>query len=485
MDILRRTILLVLVLLLLLFAAPVVGAKGPTLHSDTTVRIQNEYVHIAVSDRGTLTMGTTGGDPYVTGDENKALLFGFPTPPLYSFASLRIVAGAKTIDHRLYEAPVALGPQVQGDAIVTAWEIDGVRVTQTIGFFVNPYSGRPDMAHIRYTVRNTSAGSLQAGVRSLLDTQVGDNDYAPFFIPGLGATHREASFEGNALPDYFKAYESPTYSEEALRGMGFVRGFGLSAPDRFAICTWKTSRGGGAGIFDTTWDYAITPGAELGDSSVAYWWNPRSLEPGAEFTVSTAYGLAGPAGGTATLDAPASVGCSTEPFEVTLRVRNTSLELLRNGAATISLPAGASLVDGHGSTVSIGDLDPGQSADVIWQVHITTQDAGDIALMATVGFDNLPAPMTATTTVERPDCHPPTATPTVPYMPPPESTPTATATPTPTVPYMPPPESTPTATAPPTATPTPPPDIPEPGSVLLLLGGLGALGAWVRKSRKR
>jgi hypothetical protein len=465
MGILRRTILLMLTLLLLSSAALVVSAKGPALQSDGAVHLQNAYVHIAVSERGTLTMGTTGGDPYVTGDENKPLLFGFPTPPLYSFASLRILTGAKTIDHRLYELPTALGPQVQGDAIVTAWETEGVRVTQTIGFFVNPYSGRPDMAHIRYTVRNISAGALQAGVRSLLDTQIGDNDYAPFFIPGLGTTNREASFEGNALPDYFKAYESPTYSEEALRGMGFVRGFGLSAPDRLAICTWKATRGGGVGIFDTTWDYAITPGTELGDSSVAYWWNPRTLEPGAEFTVSTAYGLAGPAGGTATLDAPASVGCSTEPFAVTLRVTNTSLEVLRNGTATISLPDGASLADGHGATVSIGDLDPGQSADVIWQVRITTLNAGNIVLTANVGFDNLPAPMTATTTVERPACHPPTPTPTVPYMPPPESTPTATTTPT--------------------ATPTPPPDIPEPGSMLLLLGGLGALGAWVRKNRKR
>ncbi|MBC7337265.1 MAG: hypothetical protein H5U01_13515, partial [Clostridia bacterium] len=90
--------------------------------------------------------------------------------------------------------------------------------------------------------------------------------------------------------------------------------------------------------------------------------------------MSTVYGLAGPAGGTAALSVPASVGCSVEPFELLLTVRNTSLEVLRNGSAMLGLPAGTNLAPGYHATVGLGDLAPGQMTTVSWQAQITALD---------------------------------------------------------------------------------------------------------------
>ena len=214
--------------------------RAQRIQSQGSVTISNDYIKVVVATEGTVNMGTTGGDPGFSGDENKPLLFGYPNPRRTSFASLRVIANGKTIDHRLGHSLLpSSGPTRDGDAVSVAYDTGDVVVTERITFLESPFSGRPDMALLRFTVRNTSTSSLQAGVRNMLDVEVGNNDSAPFFVPGVGTLDTEREFSGGSLPGYFTAFESRTFEEDSLRAMGLVSGYGMTSPDRFALATWQ------------------------------------------------------------------------------------------------------------------------------------------------------------------------------------------------------------------------------------------------------
>ena len=124
--------------------------KGAALASQGSVTMENSFIRLVVSIEGTMNLGTTGGNPDFDGDENKALLFGYPNPRRTSFASVKVIAGGDTVEHRLGHSLLpTYGPVREGDAIVTGWEIDGVNVTQYLSFFENPYSGNKDMVLMR------------------------------------------------------------------------------------------------------------------------------------------------------------------------------------------------------------------------------------------------------------------------------------------------------------------------------------------------
>jgi len=432
------------------------GPKVPGLLSAATVSLENAYIKVIVGDNGAMVVGTTGGDPDITGDENKRLLYGYPDQIGTSYPSLRVVKAGVTHDYILIRQAPSTVPVVENGVIVTRWLIEDVEVTQRISLSLNPYSNREDIPLIAYTLKNTGSSDLQAGIRCMLDIQVGDNDEAPFFLPGVGQVSVETEFTAANMPDYYKAFESPTYAQNSLRVLGILKGFGMTTPDRFVLATWKSGRGGGQGIFDTAWDYTITPGAAIGDSTATCWWNPRSLSPNQEVPLQTGGGgLGGAGGGTAWFDAPARLTCASTRFAANLWVSNTSTETLMNGRATITLPAGLHLVSGQNATLTIGNLVRQQVSSVSWQIEADAQRAEALTFQASIVFDNLPSPIEVTASVEVPDCR---------------------ATPTPT--------ATPIRTLTPTPRPTPGPEIPEPGSIFLLGAGLAGLAALIRRRRR-
>ena len=263
--------------------------------------ILNQHLRVNIASDGRFVIGTTGGDPDTTADDNKPLLYGYPSRIGTSFATLRVISGGSTTDYRLGRdiAPTS-GPSSNGTTLTTVWEAGGVRVEQRLYFATNPDTGRMDTTAIEYQLTNITTSQRQAGLRLLLDTMIGDNDGAPLFAPGYGNITQERDFSSGSVPDYWIAWESPTFDPNRLKAKGFLRGSGITTPNRLIIAHWNDGLcpGAGPGLFSTAWDYAVNSNTSITcDSAVALYYNPVVLNPGQSRTVRTYYGLTGTGGG--------------------------------------------------------------------------------------------------------------------------------------------------------------------------------------------
>jgi hypothetical protein len=431
----------------------------------------NPYLRVDTATDGrfnpsSFLIGTTGGDPATGDDDDRRLLFGFAPNaggfPWSSFTTIRIIADGQTHDYVLNDIAASVPATIVGDTLVTGWKIEGVYIEQRLTLVNNPYSGRPDITRIEYITTNNEAQPRQIGVRVLLDVQIGDNDGAPYFVPGVGNLTTEREFFAPDIPRYWRAFESSYFDPASLKGLGIIVGHGLTTPDRVIIGRWP-------GLFPTDWNYTINTASWFtSDSAVALFWMPQELAPTQSRAVSTLYGLAGAGGGASWLDAPAELSCEQPDFTVIQWVANTSTATWTGGEATIRLPAGLSLAPGQPATQQWEEIEPDQARSVAWEV--LAQPVG-VAVTRTIStlasFAGGQTPLTASLEITIPVCGPtptPTATPVsrpllplvlklIPYG---RETPTSTISPTTTRTSTPTPSVTPTITQtrPPTMTPT-------------------------------
>jgi hypothetical protein len=277
-------------------ASPSKQGKGPgevEIQSTPTEFIENEYLKVLTSDGGRFIIGTTGGEPDVSSDDNKSLLFGYPGNVGSSFGTLRIINGSTTSDYRLGStdwpsagiAPTA-PPSSDGTTITTTWEQDGVQVEERLYFAHNTATGRSDRAAIEYTIRNNNSTGRDVGLRTMLDVMIVDNDGAPFLIPGVGQVTRQSEWHGANVPDYWVAYASPTFATASLKGHGQLAGGNATRPDRLVIADWTQAR-------STDWDYTVDPNDLVtNDSAVLLYYDPVTLGSGQTKTYRTYYGIA-------------------------------------------------------------------------------------------------------------------------------------------------------------------------------------------------
>lgn len=296
--------LLVIILLLLMpltpmptQASPPMQGKGPRgvgVQSIPTEVIENEFLKVMSSEGGRFIIGTAGGDPDTSDDDNKPLLFGYPSNVGSSFSTLRVISGTVTADYRLGGTDwPSVGitpltpPTSDGTSITTIWEQDGVRVEERLRFVPNSYTGRLDTTAIEYTVQNNNATDRDVGLRILLDVMVGENDGAPFYIPGAGQVTHQTEWRSTAVPDYWIAHESSSFAPGGFRGRGELTGDDATPPDRFVVVDWSQSH-------SSTWDFAIDPSDLVtNDSAVMLYYDPVTLGPGQVRSYRTNYGLAG------------------------------------------------------------------------------------------------------------------------------------------------------------------------------------------------
>jgi len=163
--------------------------------------------------------------------------------------------------------------------------VDGVHVTQILQIINNATTGHKDTVQISYSAKNMTASAKSIGIRIMLDTMLGQNDGAPFKVPSLGTVTYERELSGNAIPQFWQAFDDLT--TPSVFAVGTLYKTGDIKPDKIQFVDWQ-------GIYYSlsSWDYTIDPSQLLtGDSAVAVYWNPKTVAAGETITVNTYYGV--------------------------------------------------------------------------------------------------------------------------------------------------------------------------------------------------
>lgn len=334
--------------------------------------MSNEYIAVSVHEDGRFNMGTTGGNPDVETDNNKPLLFGFPNSNT-SFTTIRI--DGEDYDFKADDIP-QFNPQ--GTEAISTMTIGDIIIKQIITFEVNTNTGREDTGRIRYEVINNGDTFHDIGIRIMMDTMLGNNDGAPFKIPGIGNVVKEVEIVGYNVPQYWQAFDNLDNPSIIASG-AFYKSFN-EKPDKVQFAAWPS-------IYGTKWDYEVDSGREVTrDSAVAIYYDPKSLGPKESKTIDTYYGI----GDFALSDtedelslrvtAPQKLEVNSQtgsyysnPFTITAYVKNNSSAIAQNVKIDLNLPEELNLIDQKGSTLNIGDLGSGEERTVSFTVLAQSQ----------------------------------------------------------------------------------------------------------------
>src|SRR5690606_4941759 len=220
------------------------GAQGQTLAQALQTRtgdslvIENEYISIIVNgraeDTGRFSVNTTGGDPARAdpagfsanpaggcpggaGSGRWPLVSGpEPAPgPWLAYTTVRLDGGGYVFGGptgKRAGRPGLYGEMVrapyihEGREIRAVWRMEDIVVTQILGFAAGITTGQMDTARIEYVITNEGSRTRNVGLRIMLDTMLGANDGAPFQVSGE-ALLTDMAFRGEAIPDYFQAFD--------------------------------------------------------------------------------------------------------------------------------------------------------------------------------------------------------------------------------------------------------------------------------------
>lgn len=298
------------------FAAPMEISSLASYAPDSESMIGNSYVEFYVGKEmdtsmndGRFTIGNTGGNPNYPADDNKILLYAHPSP-WSSYTTIRI----NDVDYIFNSNNTTY--DIANLRAVSTMTVDGVLVTQTLQIVDNASTGLKDTVQISYSAINQSSSAKAIGIRIMMDTMLGDNDGAPFKVPSLGNVTYERELSGNAIPQFWQAFDNLT--NPSVFAVGTLYKTGDRRPDKVQFAYWSE-------IYDSvnSWNYTINTSTPVtSDSAVAVYWNPVSVAAGNSVTSSTYYGVGFSDGTSGSSTSTANVGVNEYAVEV--RAKNGS-----------------------------------------------------------------------------------------------------------------------------------------------------------------
>ena len=371
--------------------------------SDDLLSIKNKYIKIYVNntddDTGRFAVDVTGGDSSRTDDDGKALIYGHPKP-WTSFTTLRIngmnyvfgKTSKKRSGYGLPDGQITQAPRIDGNCITMKCTYGAVEVEQSLDIARSPSTGALDTARIKYVIVNKGDAPVLVGLRTLLDTMLGDNDGAPFRI-GDKAVTTDSLFNSNDMPDFWQAFDSLT--KPAVIAQGTLKGGDITTPDRLIFTNWGKAA-------DNPWDFQVDPNADftrLGedelDSVVAMYWDPRTLNPGGQLSITIYYGLGGitfaPGKTFLGISAPAEVQYSiNQPrkYTIMMYLEHRGEVKAENVKISLNLPKGLDCLAGK-PTIIVPELIPGVTKQFSWEIEPNGDYQGVTSFQITVSGNHL------------------------------------------------------------------------------------------------
>jgi hypothetical protein len=365
--------------------------------------LENKYIKVFINnsaeDTGRFAIDVTGGDPGRSDDDDKPLVYGHPKP-WTSFTTLWIdgknyvfgKAGNKRSGYGLPGGDIIEKPNMENDRLVMKCKYGSLVVEQLLDIARSPSTGALDTARIKYVIDNSGSEPVEIGVRTLLDTMVGDNDGAPFRI-GTRAVTTDYSCNNNEIPDFWQAFDS--IAKPAVIAQGTLKGGDVTTPDRLIFTNWGKAA-------DNPWDIKVDTGADftrLGedelDSAVAMYWNPRMLKPGEQMSITAYYGLGGitfsPGKTFLGISAPAEVQYSingSKSYTIMMYLEHRGEAKARNVKISLNLPDGLECTSGK-TTIVIPELTPGVTQQYSWDIRPNGKEQGDTNFQIKVSGEHL------------------------------------------------------------------------------------------------
>ncbi len=151
------------------------------------VEVSNQFIAIKVdSDTSRFSLAITEGEPDISFDNNKCLLYD-KLPPT-TFATLLI--NNESFVFGSDSGSFVKKPYRDGSKIITEWRIKNINVVQEVSIVSGPASEREDMMKVTYRILNKNKRDVNIGLRLLLDTLLGDTDPKAYGLPNQNMIDR-------------------------------------------------------------------------------------------------------------------------------------------------------------------------------------------------------------------------------------------------------------------------------------------------------
>ncbi len=286
--------------------------------------ISNKYISVTGYDGdglGRYTIKLKEGDPKNKRDDNQYITFNDKPPSTY--ATLIIDGQVMRFGDPKHGRFIRPYTKDSKGRLYTVWKTNSNVEVAFVAKFVNgPTTGRPDTVKLVYQAKNVSTKKKRIGIRLMLDTYLGNNDGAPFSLPGRETFQTEREVYKKNMPMYW--YTQDDISQPTVRAQGTLYADDLVTPDKIQFAAYRR-------VEPEPWGYQSQKGQrfqiwlDAPDSVVALYWFESEVKPAEYKVASTYYGVYG-----ATLDTGkyfnVSIGAplkvKLDPFSVSADIEN-------------------------------------------------------------------------------------------------------------------------------------------------------------------